>query len=230
VIAAVEASTGAKLGVATLAAGGRGTVVHAGSWTTGHAWSTIKAPIAVAALTTAADSAFDAAARQAITISDNDAAQALWTSLGSADEAAAATEAVLRRGGDSSTTVQRVKTRPEYSVFGQTTWSLADQVVFAAGFPTGDAADQVWDLMGQIDSSQRWGLAEFSGAHFKGGWGPDDAGYVVRQFGQVPVPGGCAALAIGGWAPDFATGTRALTALADGLADLADQLPTGPCR
>jgi hypothetical protein len=204
--------------------------VSAGSWTTGHAWSTIKVPLAIAALSALPGEASDARAAQAITISDNASAQAMWDSLGAPAAAGAAVDAVLRDGGDLATNVQQTKTRPEFTAFGQTTWSLADQAAFAARFPAGAPAARVWELMGQIDSSQRWGLGAFAGAHFKGGWGPDDAGYVVRQFGQVPVAGGCSAVAIGAWAPNFDAGVRALNALAEALAAMADGLPSGPCR
>ncbi|MDR0593487.1 MAG: hypothetical protein LBG60_09605 [Bifidobacteriaceae bacterium] len=227
-VAAVEASSGARLGVAVLAAGGAAPV-SAGSWPTGHAWSTAKVPVAIAALAADGSPANDALAAAAITLSDNAAAEQLWTGLGDSDQAGSAVDAVLREAG-SATGVQRTRTRPEYTAFGQTTWSLADQAGFAARFPGGQAADRVWALMDQIDSSQSWGLGRFAGAHFKGGWGPDDSGYVVRQFGQVPVASGCAAIAIGGWAPSFEAGTAALDGLAQALLALSDRLPAGPCR
>ncbi|MDR3107125.1 MAG: hypothetical protein LBU05_02850, partial [Bifidobacteriaceae bacterium] len=170
-----------------------------------------------------------ALATAAITNSDNAAAEQLWTGLGGADQAGAAVDAVLRDGG-SSVQIQRTRTRSEYTAFGQTVWSLADQAAFAANFPAGAAADRIWSLMGQITPTQRWGLGAFAGARFKGGWGPDDGGYVVRQFGQAPVSGGCAAIAIGAWAPNFNSGVRALDSLASTLSRLSDSLPAGPCR
>jgi hypothetical protein len=233
IITELESTTGTKLGLAALAAGAAGspaTAVTAGSWRSGHAWSTIKVPLAVAALGGRSGQTVDAAAAKAITVSDNEAAQTLWDTLGTPDQAGPAVEAVLRQGGDQTTSVQRTRTRAEFSAFGQTDWSLVDQAAFAAGFPAGEAANQVWELMGQIDSSQRWGLGKFDGAHFKGGWGPDDSGYVVRQFGQIPVPGGCAAIALGTWAPSFEAGTRVLDQLAADLAAMTDILPAGPCR
>jgi hypothetical protein len=231
-VTSLEAAAGTKLGVAVLAAGSGpdAVVMTAGSWTSGHAWSTIKAPLAVAALGATPGGATDASAAKAITVSDNSAAEALWAGLGTADQAGAAVDAVLREGGDPVTLTQRTKTRPEFSPFGQTVWSLTDQAVFAADFPAGTAGDRVWGLMGQIDASQRWGLGAFEGARFKGGWGPDDSGYVVRQFGQIPVDGGCAAVAVGAWALDFDAGTRALTDLASALTELTGRFPAGACR
>lgn len=38
--------------------------------------------------------------------------------------------------------------------------------------------------MGNSDEAQSYGLGVIEGAHFKGGWGPDDetGSYTVRQF------------------------------------------------
>ncbi|MDR2378318.1 MAG: hypothetical protein LBD70_02665 [Bifidobacteriaceae bacterium] len=220
-VAALEAETGTSLGVALLAAGGdAASTISAGSWVSGRAWSTIKVPIAIAALEAGGS---DAAAVLAITQSDNAAARELWNSIGAAEAAGAATDAVLRAGGDSATAVQRLP-------FGYTVWDLTAQAGFAAHFPAGAAADRVWDLMGQIDSSQRWGLGRLDAARFKGGWSPDDAGYTVRQFGQAPLANGCVAVAIAADASSFEAGAAALDRLADRLAALAEVLPTGPCR
>ncbi|MDR2372782.1 MAG: hypothetical protein LBD77_01495 [Bifidobacteriaceae bacterium] len=165
----------------------------------------------------------DAAAVLAITQSDNAAARELWNSIGAAGDAAAAAEAVLRAGGDPATAILPTP-------FGHTVWDLGAQAGFAANFPSGAAADRVWELMGQIDQSQRWGLGRFDGARFKGGWSPDDAAYLVRQFGQVPLGAGCAAVAMAAGAPSFEAGTDAMNQLADALAVLAESLPTGNCR
>ncbi|MDR1512312.1 MAG: class A beta-lactamase-related serine hydrolase [Propionibacteriaceae bacterium] len=227
VVAAAEAATGADLGVAALAAGGDRPAV-AGGWTTGHAWSTVKVPLAIAALDAGVDGA-GAFAQAAITMSDNDAAWSLWNGLGAGDAAGSAVEAVLAAGGDTATTVQRTQARPEYTPFGQTTWTLEDQARFAAHWPAGAAAAQVWALMGQVDPSQRWGLGRFDGARFKGGWGPDDGGHTVRQFGVVAVPGGCTALAVGASAATFEAGVSALDDLAARLMAMADGLPAGEC-
>jgi hypothetical protein len=220
-VAGIEAETGATLGVALLAAGADPTaLVSAGTWVSGRAWSTIKVPITIAALDAGGSGA---AAVLAITQSDNAAARQLWNSLGDREAAAAATEAVLAADPAQTTTVERIP-------FGHTVWDLAAQARFAAAFPTSAGAERVWELMAQIDPSQSWGLGRFDGAHFKGGWSPDQDGYVVRQFGQVPLPTGCAAIAIGATAATFQTGTDALNQLADALANLAGHLPTGPCR
>jgi hypothetical protein len=226
-----ELATGLTLGVAVMAPGSTSdSAFSSGSWTSGHAWSTIKVPIAVAALTKSASKTNDALAVRAITASDNDAAKALWQSLGSSAAARQATDALLRQTGDLTTSTTWDAGIPGSSTFGMTTWTLADQVALAANFPTGTAADRVWQLMGQISAAHSWGLGQIEDAHFKGGWGPDDGGYTVRQFGQIPAADGCTAVAIAAWAPDFATGQRALDLLADIVADLSPILPSGACR
>jgi hypothetical protein len=156
---------------------------------------------------------------QAITISDNAAAQALWDGCGGGEEAAAAVEAVLRSGGDFTTWVQPTKTRPEYTAFGQTEWCLKDAAVFTANFPQSASAAYVWEQMGNLVSDQRLGLGHFEGAHFKGGWGPETDGYLVRQIGQVTVGGQCTAVALALTAPTFNQGTQALTIMAETLRD-----------
>ncbi|MDR0990467.1 MAG: hypothetical protein LBL92_03785 [Propionibacteriaceae bacterium] len=225
-VAEVETTYGAEVGLAATAPNSTTAPVVVGSWTTGHAWSTIKVPLAIAALTRQPVGA-DAAA--AITVSDNAAAQRLWDGLGSGDAAGQAVEVVLAQGGDTTTVVQRTRTRPEYTAFGQTNWSLSSQVQFAANFPTSPAAQTVWALMGNISGSQSWGLGRLPDAHFKGGWGPDNGGYTVRQFGSIAQGEGCVAVAIGTEAATFDTGVAVLNDLADGLAELSDQLPVGPC-
>lgn len=156
------------------------------------AWSTSKVPLAIAALNAApGDDALVGQMRQAITVSDNAAAEVLWTSLGDPAQAAAAVQDVLRAGGDTTTTVPAEKRRAEFSVFGQTTWTLDDQVTFAAGLRCIRGSEPVLEAMGQVSPDQSSGLGQFDGARFKGGWGPDGNGtYLLRQFGLVPAGDG----------------------------------------
>ena len=90
-----------------------GPVVEVGSLTSGAAWSTIKVPLAIAALTAAAEDLVE----RAITESDNDAARALWKSLGPPAAAAAAVERVLASAGDPDTRVQTEVVLPPYTSF-----------------------------------------------------------------------------------------------------------------
>ncbi|AHH20505.1 hypothetical protein NONO_c57270 [Nocardia nova SH22a] len=186
-----------------VAAVGSDRVLTVGDWSTGIAWSTIKVPIALAALRRDPVGLADTA-RAAITESDNDAAQALWIALGGGEPAAEAVEAVLREAGDTTTDVadrhnpDAAQSIDDPMVFGATPWSLTDQLRFAAHLPCLRNASRVVDLMQQITESQSWGLGSFVGAEFKGGWGPDDdtGAYLVRQFGLIPTWSGQLAIAI----------------------------------
>ena len=104
-----------------------------GTWSTGVAWSTIKVPLAIAALRARSDSA--ELVFKTITQSDNAAAEELWSQLGDPAEAAQHVQAVIREAGDTATVVESRRLRSEYTPFGQTQWSLAHQAQFAAGLP-----------------------------------------------------------------------------------------------
>ncbi|WP_072816269.1 hypothetical protein [Rhodococcus zopfii] len=191
---AFAAQLPARVGLAIVPVGG-GQAVTAGTLPADLAWSTIKVPLALAAL--AADPAQAGNAAAAITVSDNAAAQAMWDSLGAGTSAAAAVQQVLARFGDPSTVVQPEVTRPGYTAFGQTLWPLTAQAQFAAALPCHPDAEQVLALMGQVSAEQSWGLGTLPGARFKGGWGPDPTGgYLVRQFGIVDTGTGQIAVAV----------------------------------
>ncbi len=210
-----------------------------GNWSSGIAWSTIKVPLALAALRRDPVGLADTASA-AITASDNDAAQALWEALGSGDQAAEAVEAVLREAGDTSTDVaDRHNPEARESVddplaFGATVWTLLNQVRFAARLPCLPHAVRVVNLMSEITSSQSWGLGSFVGAEFKGGWGPDDVtgAYLVRQFGLIPTWTGQLAVAIAAQ-PDsgsFDDATAMLDKMAALLARHVYELGGGECK
>lgn len=187
---------------------------------TDSAWSTSKVPLSVAALRQDSSPAVVAQVEQAITESDNAAADALWASLGDPATAASAVQDVLAEAGD-TTTVESRKVRPEFSAYGQTQWSLGDQTRFAAELHCLDGAGPVSDAMGRIAEGQNYGLGTFAGAQYKGGWGPGaDGRYLVRQFGLVPaqdgtmVPVALAAVPADG---SYESGQSALTAVTDAL-------------
>ncbi|WP_084478093.1 hypothetical protein [Nocardia jejuensis] len=191
-----------RIGLAVMPVGG-GDMTVLGNWTTGIAWSTIKVPLALAALRRDPDG-LRSIAEAAITFSDNDAAQELWNSLGTGSQAAAAVESVLREAGDNITDVAARHTRlatldsDDLLAFGATDWALTDQVRFASRLPCLPRANSVVSLMSEITPSQSWGLGRLIGAEFKGGWGPDDdtGKYTVRQFGLVPTLAGPVAVAL----------------------------------
>lgn len=190
-----------------------------GAWKRGVAWSTIKVPLALAVIRMGEpDSATRESLRQAITTSDNAAAERLWAALGSGERAAGRVEAELRTAGDSRTQVQARRVRAGFTPFGQTRWTPANQTRFMAGLTCVPDSDQVLALMGQIVADQRWGLGSTSAkARFKGGWGPGvSGGYLVRQTGILTSQGRRFAVSIANQPGDgdFNTGTRNLTRLA----------------
>lgn len=156
-----------------------------GTWMSGAAWSTIKVPLAIAALR------IDPAAllptmQQAISNSDNAAAEQMWISLGDPHAAAQTVDEVLREGGDSTATVQPNQIYPPYSPYGQTDWSTEQSAIFTFGLPCIAGAEPVLDQMQYLGGNQQWGMAPYAGVAAKGGWGPDpDGRYLVRQIALV---------------------------------------------
>jgi hypothetical protein len=198
-----------KVGLAVASADGR--VESFGTWTSGVAWSTIKVPLAVAALRAEVSAPVDLV----ITHSDNAAAEELWAQLG--DRAAQLVQAVLREAGDPTTVVESRRLRAEYTPFGQTRWSLIDQARFAAGLTQLPDSTSVIELMGSLCDEHAWGLAA-KGFAAKGGWGPgfgDD--YLVRQFAIVPTASGIVGVALAADVP--AGGYEAGVEVVDTLAD-----------
>lgn len=230
--AELAATVGGSLGVSYAAVGSTEPAVHLGNWISGPAWSTMKVPLAIAALRAQDTPGVTAPMDAAITESDNAAADTLWTGLGTPDQAAGKIDAVLREAGD-PTTVESRKIRPEYSAFGQTDWSLTNQARFLAAAVC-DARDaQVFELMGRIGSDQSWGLGTVAGTRFKGGWGPSETGaYLVRQLGIMHTDRGDIAVAIAAQpnSGSFADGTTALTTVSSWLQSHAAELPAGRCR
>lgn len=194
-------------------------------------WSTVKVPIAIAALRN--DPSFQDVMTQAIQNSDNAAAETLWGSLGSPEQAAEATGAVIREG-DSSARVESQVVRPGFSSFGQSDWSLSAQADFASHLRCIQGAEPVVSAMGNIGNGGGYGLGTIPGAIFKGGWGPNAAGVSgLRQFGLVPRSGGSGyvAVAIAVESPDgsYEAGQAELTAAAEFLRSKVDSLPEAAC-
>lgn len=220
-----------SVGVAYGPPGSSGKATVLGDWSSGPAWSSIKVPIAVATIRKGTGS--DQQRRLAITQSDNAAAEALWSSLGSPAQAGAATESVLAAAGDDQTSVETSRVRQGFTSFGQTDWSLSDAQRFVAGLQCVSGSKPVLSLMSQIASDQRWGLGQAgTNQRFKGGWGPDTSGaYLVRQIGLIDVKGGTLAVAIAAKPADgsFETGKRQLDTLADWVAAHAEGAGSPDC-
>ncbi|POX99398.1 hypothetical protein C3469_17485 [Mycobacterium kansasii] len=199
-----------------VAAPGRTETYTLGRWSTGVAWSTIKVPLAIAALRHDRSRAKDLAVK-AITESDNVAAELLWLQLGDPPDAARRVQTVLREAGDADTVVEPRRLRPGFTAFGQTRWPLDRQAQFAAHLPGLADAVGVTDLMRQLCSDHRWGLAD-KGVAAKGGWGPDsDGDYLVRQFGLFPTESGYAGVALAARTAKFDTGVDVLNRMTDWL-------------
>lgn len=224
-------SLGGRAGMAVMAVGGN-VVATMGNWTAGPAWSTMKVPLALAALHgNSATPSYELSA--AITESDNSAADQLWQSLGTPDQAAQQIDAILRQGGDTVTQVPANRTRSDYSAFGQATWALTDQVRFASRLPCLPNAGTVTDLMGKVVYGQQWGLGHLDNVAYKGGWGPDQSGnYLVRQLGLVQTPNGQMAVAVAAQANSggLDDGEAMLNKIAPLIVKHLGDLPAGKCR
>lgn len=204
---AVNAILAGLPGQAGLVAGSPGTggpQLSGGSLTTGDAWSTIKVPLAERVLEDAggpqriSPDQSDAINR-AITQSDNAAAAGLFAGLeagyGGLQGASDAVGEMLREAGDDETVIS-TEGRDDFSTYGQTDWSLANQFKYMAalsGDCIGDAASRSY-LLGQmaaVGGSDTFGLGAVGfPARWKGGWGPGtDGKYLVRQMGVMDVNG-----------------------------------------
>ncbi len=209
---------------------GRADPLTLGSWRSGPAWSTIKVPLALAALQGGDEARRRRQVSRAITASDNAAADALWAALGGGTRAARAVDQRLAAEGDTRTRTQWRQVHPTFSPYGQTQWSLEDQVTFTAGLACdgSERALLVKGELGAVTASQRWGLGRIAGARFKGGWGPDHRGrYLVRQVGLVPRGTDVVAVAVA-VVPQhgsFGQGTAVVDAIATWLRSSLPALP-----
>jgi hypothetical protein len=189
-----------------------------GQWTSGVAWSTIKVPLAIAALRTDSSRAHDLAVK-AITESDNPASEQLWSQLGNPADAALKVQHVIGECGDTATVVELRRLRRGFTAFGQTQWTLERQAHFASQLSLIPDATTVIDLMRHLAVDHRWGLAAKDVAA-KAGWGPGVNGdYLVRQFGIVPTQSGQWGVALAAEAHDgvFETGVDVVNTLTDWL-------------
>lgn len=168
----------------------------------GHAWSTMKVPILTRLLLDRRGSAHlsaeeHARAQAALTVSDNDAAMALFKTLeaehGGLEGAAAAVSELFRRSGDPSTHVRTAAVRPGLpSTYGQTLWPADAAVRFMRALARGcllpeQDTDYVRGLMAGVTAERNWGIgAAFEHFAYKGGWGPEEDGTgLARQMGVV---------------------------------------------
>ncbi len=204
----------AKVGVA-ISAGDD--IIAVGDEGKGPVWSTIKVPIAIAALKDGADkSLVDLAIKE----SDNDAAYSLWSQVqwheGSADKAV---EELLEDYGSHADI--------HNTAFGYSTWSLKDQAVFGAELPCIEEADYVHKVLKDIVSWQKIGLSKEERTRAKSGWGldEDDNEYTYRQFGVHEVTGKRVgvALSVVTYGEDYAKAEPAVKYLAHEMVGIVDK-------
>ena len=194
-----------------------GSVERIGGQETLPAWSTAKVPLALAATDAGLGGQLSAQISLALRESDNEAADAVWNNLGTTDaERANAVTQVFRTAGD-DTTVPSYRIRAGFSVFGQTEWDVHNQVNFLKKMPCLTGSGQVIEDMSNVSPGQRWGLGTLPDAVFKGGWGPDQYGYVVRQLGWYTGAEGRVPIAFAVRAADFGQGQSVLNQIAADL-------------
>jgi len=226
------------IGVAVAPLGGDGVVVL-GDDEPAHGWSTTKVPVLVALLRARGTSGLTSTEQQwaqlAITESDNQSILDLFGDLeslkGGLLGASAYIQELLHESGDDRTVVA---TAPPpagaVTTFGQTEWPPSEAVKFFQALGRGcllprSQTRYVLNLMEHIIPSESWGLGSSSfGAPvaFKGGWGPELDGYLVRQSGVID-PGSSRGVAVsivahppaGG--DSFGTGTEMITETAQWL-------------
>lgn len=185
------------------------------------AWSTMKVPIAIAALRNNPE--VQDLVAPAIEWSSNDAAAELWDSMGLQEEAGAQVEQLLNEL-EISAEFPAATTHFGYDAFGAVDWPLSEQVRFSMHIGCLPEAASVTESMGNIAEEHSWGLGRIDGALFKGGWGSDDETGVFqsRQFGLLPVEGGYAPVAIAATAQDGSEETA--QAMLDELANNIDRV------
>ena len=206
------------------------TTIAAGRTAPETAWSTSKVPVLIAAHR--AGLIGPDVVTSAITYSNNAAAQSAWDALGGGAQAAQAAQQVLAEAGDTTTQVQSQVTRPEFSAFGQTQWSVGDQAAFMAKLRCVNGAEPILTAMSTPDPAQSYGLRNLEGAALKGGWGPDTAGgYDVRQMGLATIGGREVAVALIASAPDgqYASAQPLLSGMALDLSKAEIAWPTPAC-
>lgn len=228
---------------------GSSTTLTFGTVTTGRAWSTMKIPVSLAAERVAGPEATYSTGGEdaeeigigeledkAITVSDNDSAEALWGYLGGGHRSVDAVTSVLREGGDHTTRVSSELDTPK-SYPGHTRWTVADQSRFGAHLPCMSGSENILDLMGSVGANQRWGVASRKAgldAAVKGGWGPatsDSGKHVVRQIGVVTTSRGRFAVSMIALPRNgsFSTATAMLDRVGEWVGKNVSSMPVGRC-
>jgi hypothetical protein len=229
---ALEGKLSARIGAA-VAPLGSAPPLQFGSLESGHAWSSFKVPIIVAVMEREALSQeAQEQARSAITASDNTAAAALFSRLGSTPTASAAVETVLSDSGYPTVVATAQPPSGAVSTWGQTDWSLSNATGFYRALACGQLLGPqgttfVLGLMEEVISEQQWGLGAAgipAQVAFKAGWGPDGSAsgpYLVRQSGilRSGSSGAVVTIAAQDLSGSFDAGVQDLDAVADWVRD-----------
>ncbi|MFW0796251.1 hypothetical protein AAFP30_20730 [Gordonia sp. CPCC 205515] len=210
--------------------------ISLGSLRTGRAWSTLKVPVSLAAQRKYGPAVAERE-NKALTLSDNDAAGALWGSLGGGRVSVDAVTKVLREGHDTRTHVSSEADRPA-SYPGYTQWALTDQARFGAHLPCMAGSETVIRLMSSVAPNQNWGATKLGHPEavtaVKGGWGPatdKSPGYLVRQLAIITTNRGQVAVSMAAVPRSgrFEDGTKMLNRLGAWLGRELATLPMGRC-
>jgi hypothetical protein len=177
-----------------------------------HGWSTTKVPVLVALLRARGSAGLTPGERQearlAITESDNQSILDLFSDLeslkGGLFGASRYVGRLFRQSGDGQTVVATAPPPPgAVTTFGQTEWAPRHAVEFFRALDRGcliprSQTAYVLGLMEHIVPSESWGLGDANfraPVAFKGGWGPERTGYLVRQSGIID-PGSSRGVAV----------------------------------
>ena len=176
-MAAIEEETGTEVGVALFDGS---EMTQSGSLYALPAWSTIKIPIARAAVEHCDYGAdyVEELTQASIEWSDNDSARALWDCMGSDEQAGEMVREEIAKSGS------QVKVE---GAFGTTSWSFPGQARYAYYLSQQDEDDPVIMEMHHIAEDQSYGLGTLETVPFKGGWSDDetDGSWHTRQFGWL---------------------------------------------
>lgn len=229
VIETIEQTRGVSLGVAIapIAEPGDSAVPRwqGGTLVTGESWSTGSVPVALAVIRGIRQPEdLDYLLSRAISGSSGAGEDALFTFLGTFEQAAAATDEVFEDAGDATTRVPRALTRNDVSATAQMMWTASDQAAFAGQLYCMADSWQILTKMDEQEPAEKWGLGTLARTQFKSGSGTQaNQTVLVRQMGIVTLADGSRvgvsllAVAIDG---SFQTSRDALTELAPQLVTL----------
>lgn len=191
------------------------TLTTAGSLGTLPSWSTVKVPIAFAALEhcSYSEKYLEQLITASIEWSDNASAHTLYSCLWQEGTPMELTADAIAPSG----------TRPAVDpAWGITKWSAPSQAQYGYYLSTIDQDNVVIEAMKNIAEDQSYGLGVIKNSAFKGGWSDHtDGSWHTRQFGFFTHNGSAYGVAIVARSENgsYADGQAALTAIAEVLID-----------